>query len=50
MLSVIMLDVIMLSVTALLPQPLLLTVRLNQLPFSADMWQHGSQKCFANFI
>ncbi len=26
------------------------SIRLNQLPFSADMWQYGSQICFATFI
>jgi len=25
-------------------------MRLNQLPVSADGWQHGSQLCFANYI
>jgi hypothetical protein len=26
------------------------TIRINQLPFTAASWQHGSQICFSTFI
>jgi hypothetical protein len=29
---------------------LILTIEINQQPFSATRWQHGSQICFAIFI